>query len=394
MKYSLSDSGWDNAEIKAINSVIRSDRFTMGDRVKKFEREVSKFHNCKHAVMTNSGSSANLIASTALTIKKQGYKKNFFKSRGLVVAPAVSWSTTYFPFSQLGYKILLLDVDKTFNISIDKLKTLAQKENVTGLIGVNLLGVPAENEELRNFCDDKNIFYFEDNCESFGASLNNRFCGTFGDAGTLSFFYSHHLQTMEGGMVITNCDEIANISRSLRSHGWTRDGNYEKLMKGFQYDDCDELFKFVLPGYCVRPLEFSGAIGSVQLKKWAKQLNRRIKNYEIFKSIALSKKYLQIQDSRGNPSWFGFGCIFHFENRKQRSKLFNYLKSKKIESRPIVAGNFATQPVTQMLDLKAYGKLKMSDKINDFGLFFGNDGRDLSGEIEYLFYNLDNYFNK
>ncbi|MDC0898596.1 DegT/DnrJ/EryC1/StrS family aminotransferase [Candidatus Pelagibacter sp.] len=394
MQYTLSNNGWDHDEIKSIHSVIQSDRYTMGEKVKKFEQEIANFHNCKHAIMLNSGSSANLVASTAITIKDQGYKGQFYKKRGTVVAPAVSWSTTYFPLVQLGYQILLIDVDETFNINIEALKSATKDEKIVGLIGVNLLGVPAENQELINFCKEKKIFFIEDNCESFGASLDDIMCGTYGDVGTLSFFYSHHLQTMEGGMMLTNCDEIANISKSIRAHGWTRDGDYSKLLDGFQHDECDELFKFVLPGYCLRPLEFSGAIGSVQLQKWNSQIERRLKNYECFKSLAVSKKYLRIQKSRGKPTWFGFGCLFNIKSREDRKNLYIFLKSKGIESRPIVAGNFAKQPVMQMLDIKVNGKLIMSDEINDKGLFFGNDGRDLSNEIKYLFEVLDIYFNK
>ena len=393
MKYTLSSNGWDQEEIKAINSVIKSERYTMGPQVNTFENKIAKFHNSKHAVMLNSGSSANLVATTAITIKQDGFKRQFFRNRGVIIAPAVSWSTTYFPLSQLGYKIILIDVDDTFNINIDVLKTLSLKNNIVGLVGVNLLGVSADQSKILNFCRENKIFYIEDNCESFGASLEEKFCGTFGDVGTLSFFYSHHLQTMEGGMLLTDCDEIANIARSIRAHGWTRDGDYKRMLDGFDYDECDELFRFILPGYCLRPLEFSGAVGSIQLQKWHDQYKQRMSNYKCFESLAASRKYLKIQKARGKPSWFGFACLFNLESKEERKKLYLYLKSKEIESRPIVAGNFAKQPVIRMLNVEIEGKLQMSDEINDKGLFFGNDQRDLSKQIHYLFENLDHYFN-
>lgn len=392
MQYALSSNSWDSEEIKAINSVIKSERFTMGSQVNAFENKIAKFHDIKHAIMLNSGSSANLVATTALTIKREGFKRKFFRNRGVVIAPAVSWSTTYFPLSQLGYKIILIDVDDTFNVSVDALKALSKNNNIVGLIGVNLLGVPADQSEIINFCRENKIFYIEDNCESFGASLEEKLCGTFGDVGTLSFFYSHHLQTMEGGMLLTDCDEVANIARSIRAHGWTRDGNYKDMLDGFNYDKCDELFRFVLPGYCLRPLEFSGAVGSVQLQKWQNQYKQRISNYKCFESLATSRKYLKIQKARGKPSWFGFACLFKLNSKEEREKLYLYLKSKEIESRPIVAGNFAKQPVIRMLNVEINGELKMSNQINNKGLFFGNDQRDLSKQINYLFENLDDYF--
>ena len=174
-------------------------------------------------------------------------------------------------------------------------------------------------------CKDNNLFLFEDNCESFGATLSQRMCGSFGDVGTLSFFFSHHLQTMEGGMVLTNCYDTANYARSLRAHGWIRDGSYEDLMQEDDVDEFDRLFKFVLPGYCIRPLEMSGAVGQVQLKKWDSQCKYRQDNAAYFHDKASGVPYLKCQQSIGKQTWFGFGCIFNID-RVERLRLFKYLK--------------------------------------------------------------------
>lgn len=389
LKYQLSSNSWGADEHAAINRVLDSGNLTMGQEVASFEVSLAKFHSVKHAIMVNSGSSANLVATTALTFSREFPNINKCR-RGTVIAPAVSWSTTYFPLLQLGYSILLIDVDDTFNLDTNLVKTALAEHDISGIISVNLLGVPADNTAIREICDSHRLFFIEDNCESFGASLRDNLCGSFGDAGTLSFFYSHHLQTMEGGAILTNCDDIARYARSIRAHGWIRDGDYPEFFTNSQYDEFDRLFKFILPGYCVRPIEFSGAAGKVQLLKWPVQYNYRLSNYEHFITHAAQRKYLTTQSSRGTPSWFGFGCLFDI-CRDERLDLWRHLKSKNIESRPIVAGNFFRQPVTKYCNIKAFGELKVADRIDGSGMFFGNDGIDLRDQIDHLFNTLDAY---
>jgi CDP-6-deoxy-D-xylo-4-hexulose-3-dehydrase len=388
-EYPLAQSSWGAEEKQAIQRVLSSGRFTMGSEVEKFESQLSDFHKTKHAIMVNSGSSANLISATALTFHQEGSPRIGVK-RGYVIAPAVSWSTTYFPFSQLGYKIKLVDVDESFNIDVSKVKKYIDKD-CRGIITVNILGVPARNNELKAIADKYKIFLFEDNCESFGAKLNKKLCGTFGHTGTLSFFFSHHLQTMEGGAILTDNDDIANLCRSLRAHGWTRDGDYKSLIKKEAIDEFYDQFKFVLPGYAVRPLEMSGAIGQSQLKKWPKQLKGRLNNAKIFQELCSKKSYIQPQKEIGESSWFGFGGLFSL-SRQERLKLWKFLSSKGIESRPIISGNFFNQPVSKYLDIEKLDKLVNADKIHESGMFFGNQEKDLSQEIEYLFKNLDAFF--
>lgn len=390
IKYQLASNSWNIEEHDAIKKVLLSEKLTMGSEVKKFEDQISEFHGVKHAIMVNSGSSANLIGASAMTYVRA---KNFkpIAKRGVVIAPAVSWSTTYFPFIQLGYEIVLVDVDENFNISIAELEKYLD-DRCVGIISVNLLGVSADNEKLQKICKERNLFLFEDNCESFGAKLSDKVCGSFGDVGTLSFFFSHHLQTMEGGMILTDCDNIANYARSLRAHGWVRDGNYDALIAESEMDEFDSLFKFILPGYCVRPLEMSGAVGQVQLKKWDQQCYHRQANAELFQARAKNASYLTWQKSIGSPTWFGFGCIFNDIDKNKRLDLFKYLKSVGIESRPIVAGNFANQPVCKSLGIVSAGDLKQANRIDNSGMFFGNDGIELSNQIDYLFDKLDTFF--
>ena len=164
MKYKLASDTWDQEEIWAIHRVIASGRYTMGEEVKKFEKQFAEFFGTNHAVMTNSGSSANLISIAALALNPE------YKNKGNIIVPAVSWSTTYFPVHQWGYTLRFVDVDPyTFNIDVDKVEA-AIDEDTAAIFTVNLLGNSSDLPGLKMLCDKYNITLLEDNCESLGAS--------------------------------------------------------------------------------------------------------------------------------------------------------------------------------------------------------------------------------
>lgn len=362
----------------AIEKVLRSGQYTMGSEVSAFEDQFADFVGVKHAIMVNSGSSANLIACAAIK-----YSGRF--SVGTVIVPSVSWSTSYFPLSQMGFKLKFVDIDlQTLNLDLKKIEA-SLSSDVVGICGVSLLGNPTGMDSIRKICDENNLFFYEDNCESFGAKIGNKFAGSFGDVTSHSFFFSHHLQTMEGGMVCTNNQEFARLARSLRAHGWTRDKKSGDLS-----DKSTELFhqsfEFVLPGYCVRPIEFMGAIGQVQLAKWPEMLRHRNANANKFQEIM--KKYegiLIIQNIYSNASsWFGFSMILTGVALGKRTNLVSIFNEYGIEYRPIVAGNFTRQKVLKYLDHAPLTEYPVADLIHDHGIFVGNDARDLTNELNLL----------
>ncbi|MBQ7135593.1 aminotransferase class V-fold PLP-dependent enzyme, partial [Campylobacter sp.] len=214
--YSLASSTWDEKELNAINEVIKSDIFTMGKKVAQFEQDFAKFVGSKYAVMTSSGSTANLIATAALF-----YTKNNKLQRGdEVIVPAVSWSTTYYPLHQYGLKLKFVDIDlHTLNYDLEALKD-AISDKTKMIMCVNLLGNPNDFDAIKTIIGDRNIILLEDNCESMGAEYNGKQAGTFGIMGTFSTFYSHHMATMEGGFVVTDNEELYHILLCLRAHGW------------------------------------------------------------------------------------------------------------------------------------------------------------------------------
>ncbi|MBT7556131.1 aminotransferase class V-fold PLP-dependent enzyme, partial [Candidatus Woesearchaeota archaeon] len=239
--YPLATSTWDNKELQAIQSVIDSDNYTMGNSVKQFEKDFTKFINRKYCVMVSSGSAANLIATAALF-----YTKNPLLKRGdEVIVPAVSWSTTYFPLQQYGLRLKFVDIDLfTLNYDLGALES-AITEKTKMIMVVNVLGNPNNFDVIDNFIKDKNIFILEDNCESMGAEYNGRQTGTFGIMGTFSTFFSHHMATMEGGFVTTDDEELYHILLSLREHGWTRNLPEENCVSNKSNDWFEESFRFV-----------------------------------------------------------------------------------------------------------------------------------------------------
>ncbi|ANW96819.1 pyridoxamine 5-phosphate oxidase [Wenyingzhuangia fucanilytica] len=380
IKYSLASSTWDDKEIKAINKVIDSDMYTMGKGVQKFEEEFAEFVNSKYAVMVNSGSSANLIAIAALFYTKE----NKLKRGDEVIVPAVSWSTTYFPLYQYGLKLKFVDVDiNTLNYDLDKLEEAVSSETKL-IVAVNLLGNPNDFDRINKLTTANNIIVFEDNCESMGAEFKGKQTGTFGLLGSYSTFFSHHMATMEGGLIVTDNEELYHIMLSLRTHGWTRNLPKENTLVEKSDDWFEESFKFILPGYNVRPIEMSGVIGSEQLKKLPSFLAQRRKNAALFVSLFQDHKDFLIQQDIDNSSWFGFSLIIKPESKLKRTDVINLLTENHIDSRPIVTGDFTKNKVLEYFDYEIFGEMKNAKYLDVNGFFVGNHQVDLTQEINKL----------
>ena len=381
-KYSLAESSWDKEELAAIQKVIESDRFSMGPFVEDFEQAFAKHFGSKYAVMVNSGSSANLLAVAALFYTKE----NKLKRGDEVIVPAVSWSTTYYPLYQYGLKLKFVDIDKeTLNFDLDALES-AVTDKTRMIMTVNLLGNSNDFDRINEIIGKKDIILLEDNCESMGAKFKGKLAGTFGKMGMFSTFFSHHMSTMEGGMIVTDDKELYHIMLSTRSHGWTRTLPRENLVTGTKSDfDFDEAFKFVLPGYNLRPLEMSGAIGIEQLKKLDMFVENRRRNAAYFFKKFNGHKYLDIQKETEESSWFGFALIIKEKSPFSRGELVQHLQKYDIDCRPIVTGNFAKNEVVKFFDYEVHNKLSNADHIDAFGFFVGNHHFDMTAQIDWLF---------
>lgn len=370
--YPLTFDSWDISELNAIKRVIKSNQFTYSQNVYSFEKMLAKFHKLKYCVLTNSGSSANLIAISSLFYKKS----NPLKINDEVIVPGVSWSTTYSPLQQLGLKLKLVDIDiNTLNIDFSLVEESISK-NTKLIIPVNILGNPSELPKLKKLCDRKNIYLMEDNCESFGAEIENKKSGTFGLVNTLSFYYSHHISTIEGGAVLTNDTEIYEILLSLRSHGWARDSKKNKKQK--------EIYKFLYPGFNVRPTEFTGAIGAQQIKKVDKFIGIRRKNFDYYQTLFYNHQLFSIQKENGKSSSFSFIFILREKYKNLKKKLFIHLKKNKIDYRLITGGSFIKHPSKKYFNYKIHKNLKNSNYIHDNGFFIGNTAKNLKNNLIYF----------
>lgn len=380
ISYPLATSTWDEKELQAIQSVIDRDMYTMGSSVAQFEIDFSTFIGRKYSVMVSSGSTANLIATAALF-----YTKNPKLKRGdEVIVPAVSWSTTYYPLHQYGLKLKFVDIDlETLNYDLGALES-AISEQTKMIMVVNLLGNPNDFDKIYEIVKDKDILVLEDNCESMGAEYKGKQTGTFGIMGTFSTFFSHHMATMEGGFVTTDDEELYHILLCLRAHGWTRNLPKKNHVSNKSDDWFTESFRFVLPGYNVRPVEMSGAVGIEQLKKLPDFLIQRRDNAQLFNQLFKNHSDFIIQKEIGSSSWFGFSLILKPTSKLDRKNVVQRLMDNKIDCRPIVTGNFTKNEVMKYFDYEIYGELKNADYLHERGLFVGNHQMNLEQEIRFL----------
>jgi len=383
--YPLASTTWDMSEIEAIKNVISSGNYSMGKYVKLFEEKFSEFFGSKYSIMVNSGSSANLLAIASLFYRK----RNPLKRGDEVIVPAVSWSTTYSPLQQYGLKLKFVDIDlETLNYDLTSLKS-AVTDKTKLIVVVNLLGNPNDFKVIKDIILDKNIDIVEDNCESMGAEYESKKTGTIGTIGTFSSFFSHHISTMEGGIICTDDKELCDIILSLRAHGWTRNLDDDNSICNKTKDNFNESFRFILPGYNLRPLEFSGAIGLEQIKKLPEFVKQRKKNHEVFKTLFDNDDRFILQKEIGSSSWFGFSLILA-DNLIKRSDVFKILEKNNIDYRPIVSGNFCKSESLKYYNYEIHGKVKNAEYLDHNGFFVGNHHYDLTDQIEYLHKILNN----
>jgi CDP-6-deoxy-D-xylo-4-hexulose-3-dehydrase len=271
---------------------------------------------------------------------------------GTVIVPAVGWSTSYSPFQQYGWTLRFVDIDReTLNYDTEGLWAAASGADL--ILAINLLGNP---NEFDGFPD---LPVLEDNCEAMGAVYKGKRTGSFGVMSAHSTYFSHHICTMEGGMVTTNDEYFYHMLLSIRSHGWTR-----HLPEKNVFNVKPEAFSFIFPGYNVRPTEMQCAIGSEQLKKLHSFIEQRRDNYKRFP--------LKTQRESGCSSWFGF-AVFGDDVAKVVGKY---------EHRPVVTGNFLRQPAIKHYKVETVGDMRNADYIHDHAVMIGNSHQRIEwGEL-------------
>lgn len=381
MFYELAASSWGPEEIDAIRRTIDAGRFTMGEQVGCFEKEFARYFGARYGVMVNSGSSANLIAVAALFFKRDRPLQRGDEA----IVPAISWSTTYHPLQQYGLKLRFVDVDiETLNLDVSKLER-ALTPRTRLIVPVSILGNPAPLDVVRDFADRHGLYMFEDNCESMDAELNGRKTGTFGHLNSFSFFFSHHISTMEGGMVLTDDEELFHLLRSIRAHGWTRDLPPDSPLFDRRDNDHFEAYRFILPGYNVRPMEISGAVGREQLRKLPRMTAERRRNLALFQKLFSGDERFIIQRENGKSSCFSFTIILNPAAGIDRDRVFAALRDTSIGFRIITGGCFLRHDAIRYFDYSVVdGGVPNAEMAHDRGFFVGNHPQDLTPQIEGL----------
>lgn len=381
--YNLSYNSFSKTDFKATQKVFIQEKYTMGTTVAKFEKELSKWLNVKNSIMVNSGSSANLLLVSSLLYRTNNKLKNLKKGSEVLV-PALSWPTTVWPILQLGLKPVIVDINfKSLAIDLDSAKKLLSSKTKAMFL-IHVLGQACEMKDYVKFCRNYNLILLEDCCESFGSFNQNKSVGTFGYGGTFSHYFSHHLNTIEGGTVITNNNKLADDLRSLRSHGWIRDRFDKKIFEN-KYSNLDPRFLFVLPGYNLRPTEFQAALGLEQLKKIDFLLNQRDKIINIVKDVFIeAPSWLKIIGEKfinskiknrfdRKHSWMMIPLLIDHP-KFNFMKIINIFEKNGIETRPIISGNILKHPVFNNIKVRSSKNLDTTNYIHKKGFMIGCHG--------------------
>jgi CDP-6-deoxy-D-xylo-4-hexulose-3-dehydrase len=368
MKINLHEPTFGEEEIEAAVTQMRTTNVTMGKKVREFEEQCAAYFGSKYCVMSNSGSSANLLAVAALA---NPATLNHLKPGDEVIVPALSWATSVWPIIQMGLIPVFVDCDlDTYNFNIHKL-VAAITPKTKAIMLVHVYGNPYNMLAIKRLAELDNLLVIEDCCEAMGANFEGKKVGTFGNIGTMSLYYSHHITTFEGGLCFTDNFHLAELMRILRAHGWSREAD-DKQKYINQYPDIDPRFIFVNVGYNLRPTEVQAAIGQVQLPKLDKIIHQRRSAWSEYRNkLDRYREYFGFQKETGYASWFGFGIIVREDAPFKRKELTDFLNEKGIETRPIIAGNMARHPALKMYEHRISGTLENCDLIMQNGFAIG-----------------------
>jgi CDP-4-dehydro-6-deoxyglucose reductase, E1 len=371
-------------EIVAMADVLLTGRLTMGDQVNAAEKAFAQAVGSPYAVMVNSGSSANLLAVAAMVnkLRKGG---RYLQPGDQVLVPAVCWSTSVFPLIQLGLEPVFVDVDPvTFNATVAEMEK-RMNPGVKAVMAVHVLGNSTDMAELAAFVQKHNLVLIEDTCEALGtfytasdAGQKQHMLGTCGDFGTYSFYFSHHITSGEGGMVVCKTEDDYNLLRCLRAHGWTRHLTNKEQVEA-EHPLVDARFLFVNVGFNVRPMEVQAAMLNVQLPKLAEFNACRRSNlarfqYALNDDGRLHQFLALMKPTPGtDPAWFGISAVLHAPYAHQLRDFLAYLHAQGVENRPIISGNFVRQPCIEAFvhGVESADKFPGAEILHTRGFFIG-----------------------
>ena len=365
--WKLQENALSKVDLKALSKyILRTPQLTQGKEVEKFEKLFSKWNKSEYSVLVNSGSSANLIIISAA--------KEFFNwnKNDEIIVPSLTWPTTVNPVLQLGLKPVFIDTNfDDLSINYEELKKKINK-NTKGIFLAHILGFPSNIKKIKSIIKGKNIKIFEDCCESIGAKIGKKNVGNFGLAGSYSFYWGHHMSTIEGGMIVTNNLKFYNLCKMKRSHGFARelDKKNHKTIKE-KYKNIDFKFLFLTDGFNLRSTNLNAFLGIRQLKLLNKFIRIRNNNYRFFyKIIKKYEKNFHLIKFRNINSISSFSFPLIFNDIKNLNKFRKLLMQNKIEFRPIISGDLTKQPYLEKFKFK---NNYFSQIIHSNGIYIGNN---------------------
>lgn len=369
----LADNTISEEEIRSLAGWLQEGKqLTKGPLTREFEAEFAAYTGTKYSIMVNSGSSANLLM--AYSLLEAGYLRN-----KKVIVPAVSWITTLSPFVQMGFECFLCDSDaQDLGVDLNHLETLLKKERPALLILVHILGHPNQMDAIHRLCAQYGCLVIEDACEALGSEYKGKKTGALSLAGSFSFYYGHHISSIEGGAITLSDDKLYSVMLSIRSHGWSRDVlevDRQAWKREYQIDDFREFYSFYYAGYNLRSTDLNAYLGRLQLKRLPEIAKVRARNFELYRQ-ALPEFFAQ-HSPDSFVSSFSFGTFA--ANRLELSK---HLLARGIECRPLVCGSMGRQPFW----IKKFGvtHLPVADKVHDYGLYLPNHANITPDDVAYV----------
>ena len=363
----------DGDDIKQLISWLETNpRLTKGQLNVQFEKEWSEWLGKKYSVFVNSGSSANLAALYSLLLS--GKLRN-----NKIVVPAVSWVTTVTPAVQFGMEPIMCECDEdNLGLNIEHLKQIINEHDPSSIILVHVLGFPNHMNEILELCEEHDIRLIEDTCESIGSEYDGKKLGTFGDLSTFSFYFGHHMSTIEGGMISTDDEDLYHILLSIRSHGWDRDLPKSKqieLREKYNIGDFRSLYTFYYPGFNLRATDLQAFIGLGQLKKLDEIVKNRHANYQRYHEGIKNSEWKVNPPANSFISNFSYPVI-----TKNITELVEKLTENNIECRPLICGSINEHPFWY----ERYGKqdLPISKKVHEYGLYLPNNHQMTIEEVD------------
>tara|TARA_A100001011_G_scaffold398919_1_gene505194 strand:- start:10754 stop:11935 length:1182 start_codon:yes stop_codon:yes gene_type:complete len=372
MRHDLMYNNFEKKDFTEVKKILNKKNpiLTQSKKVEEFERKWSKWLGVKYSTFVNSGSSANFISISIL----KALNKNKVKNE--IIVPSLTWVSDINSVILNGYKPVFVDINfNNLSMNIEQIKKKINKKTL-GIFITHAQGFNGLNQDLITIIKRKKLFFIEDVCESHGATFKSKKLGTFGDISNFSFYYAHHMTTIEGGMVCTNDKKIYELSKIFRSHGMLREAknsSFENKIKK-KYNYLSPKFIFLYPTLNFRNNEIGACIGISQLRKLDTNNKKRILNFKYFLSLLDKKKYFTNYDLKGSSN-YAFPIILNTKLIKKRNYFESILKKNNIEFRRGNAGggNQLKQPYLK----KIIGKINMNNfknvqRVHDFGYYIGN----------------------